>query len=126
MYIPSCGWRVYRTEIWECEKMLVRRGHTSILSQERTHLDPVSGEDTPLSCLRRGHTSILSQERTHLDPVSGEDTPRSCLRRGYTSILARRGHTSIPARRGTHLDPGQERTYLCQHGRVPNSIAQVL
>jgi len=98
MYIPSCGWRVYRTEIWECEKMLVRRGHTS----------------------------ILSQERTHLDPVSGEDTPRSCLRRGYTSILARRGHTSIPARRGTHLDPGQERTYLCQHGRVPNSIAQVL
>jgi hypothetical protein len=49
MYIPSCGWRVYRTEIWECEKTLVRRGHTSILSQESTHLDP-------------------GQERTYLDP----------------------------------------------------------
>src|SRR6266478_214592 len=104
MYIPSCGWRVYRTEIWECEKMLVRRGHTSILSQERTHLDPVSGEDTPLSCLRRGHTSILSQERTHLDPVSGEDTPRSWPGEdtprsqpgeGHTLILARRGHTCV-------------------------------
>src|SRR5467141_875411 len=55
-------------------------------SQERTHLDPMSREDT-LRLVRRGYTSILCQERIHLDPMSGEDTPRSYVRRGYTSIL---------------------------------------
>jgi hypothetical protein len=129
MYIPSCGWRVYRTEIWECEKILVRRGHTSILSQERTHLDPVSGEDTPRSCLRtghtliparRGHTSIPARRRQtsilarrgHTSIPARRRQTSILARRGHTLILARRGHTSILARRGTHLNPGQERTHL--------------
>jgi hypothetical protein len=87
MYIPSCGWRVYRTEIWECEKMLVRRGHTSILSQE-----------TILA--RRVHTSILAR-RVHTSILA---------RRRQTSIPARRRQTSILARR-EHI------WTLCQHGR---------
>jgi hypothetical protein len=37
-------------------------------SHERTHLDPVLGEDAPRSCVRRGH----------LDPVSGENTSILC------------------------------------------------
>ena len=121
MYIPSCGWRVYRTEIWECEKILVRRGHTSILSQERTHLDPVSGQDTPWS--RPGEDTPRSQpgeDRPRSRPGEdipqsrpgedrprswpgedtprswpGEDTPRSWPGEGHISILARRGHISI-------------------------------
>jgi hypothetical protein len=55
-----------------------RNGMREDASHERTHLDPVLGEDAPRSCVRRGHTSILVR-RGHLDPVSGdlEDTPRS-------------------------------------------------
>src|SRR5467141_2978572 len=67
--------------------MLVRRGYISILFQERTRLYPVSGEDTPRSCLRRGHISILFQERTRLYPVSGEDTPRAAPDTADTPIL---------------------------------------
>jgi len=98
-------------------------------SQERTHLDPVSGEDTPRSCLRtghtliparRGHTSIPARRRQTSIPARRGHTSiparrrqTSILaRRGHTSILARRGHASILARRGTHLNPGQERTHL--------------
>ena len=71
-------------------------------SQERTHLDPVSGEDAPRSCVRTGHT-LIPARRGHTSIPA---------RRRQTSILARRGHTSILARRGTHLNPGQERTHL--------------
>ena len=47
-------------------------------SQERIHLDPISGRtvDTPQSYIRRG-------QWTHLNPMSGEDS-------GHTSILIRR------------------------------------
>jgi hypothetical protein len=62
-------------------------------SQERTHLDPVSGEDTSRSCFRRGHASILSQERIHLNP--GQE----------------RTHLD-PGQERTRLDPSQERTHL--------------
>ena len=92
-------------------------------SHERTHLDPVLGEEAPRSCVRRGHFDPSQertclhpgQERTHLDP-SQERTPRPCIRRsrGHILILSRKGRTSI----------------LCQHGReytsIPNSMAQVL
>src|SRR5712664_4056799 len=80
----------------KCE-VLVRRGRTSILCQERTHLG-WSGEDTPRSYVRRGYTSILCQERTVNTPRSwsGEDTPQSYARRGQR----------------THLDPGKERIHL--------------
>src|SRR5467141_3211707 len=73
----------------KCEKVLVRRGRTSILCQERTHLG-WSGEDTPRSYVRRGYTSILCQERT-------VDTPRSYVREdsGHASTLVKRGYTSI-------------------------------
>src|SRR5467141_737840 len=66
-------------------------------SQERTHLDPMSREDT-LRLVRRGYTSILCQERIHLDPMSGKDS-------GHASILCQRGQW-------TRLDPGQERVHL--------------
>src|SRR5712664_138352 len=81
----------------KCEKVLVRRGRTSILCQERTH-SGWSGEDTPRSYVRRGYTSILCQERIHLDPMSGKDS-------GHASILCQRGQW-------TRLDPGQERVHL--------------
>jgi len=76
MYIPSCGWRVYRTEIWECEKILVRRGHTSILSQDRTHLDP-GQERTYLNPGQEKTDLDPGQERTHLDPGQERDTSQS-------------------------------------------------
>jgi hypothetical protein len=80
-------------------------------SQERTHLDPVSGEDTPRSCLRTGQT-LIPARRGHTSIPARRRQTSIRARRGHTSVLARRGHTSILARRGTHLNPGQERTHL--------------
>jgi hypothetical protein len=88
---------IYVSKCWMDSPNISRR-------QERTHLDPMSredtprswsGEDTPGSYVRRGHASILCQERTRLDPMSDEDS-------GHASILVRRGQR-------THLDPSQER-----------------
>jgi hypothetical protein len=92
-----------RAKIWclgsflemECEKMLL----------EGTY--PVSGGDTPRSCVRRGHTSILVR-RGRLDPVS----------RGHTSILARRGRTSILYQHGReYLGPYVTVWLRCFWGR---------
>lgn len=103
IYIPSCSWKFYGTKIWclgsflemECEKMLL----------EGTY--PVSGGDTPRSCVRRGHTSILVR-RGRLDPVS----------RGHTSILARRGRTSILYQHGReYLGPYVTVWLRCFWGR---------
>jgi len=82
-------------------KMLVRRGHTSILSREDT-LQSWSGEDTPRSYVRKDswHTSILCQERTVNTPQSwsGEDTPRSYVRNDswHTSILCQERTVNTP------------------------------
>ena len=89
----------------KCEKVLVRRGRTSILCQERTH-SGWSGEDTPRSYVRKG-------QWTRLDPMSERtvDTPRPWSREGTPQSYVRRGQR-------THLDPGQERilytSILCQ------------
>src|ERR1700684_3335471 len=80
MYIPSCGWRVYRTEIWECEKILVRRGQPSILAR-RGHTSILA---------RRGHASILARRGTHLNP--GQERTHLDLRENISmanSILLR-------------------------------------
>jgi hypothetical protein len=116
--------------------LLVR---TSILCQERTHLNPV----------RRGYTWILYQEGqlTHLNPISGRtvDTPQSYIRRGqwthlnpmpgedseHTSILVQERtvntpqswsgenseHTSILVRRGYLYIRRGHTSILCQYGR---------
>jgi hypothetical protein len=53
-------------------------------SQERIHLDPISGRavDTPQSYARRG-------QWTHLNPMSGEDS-------GHTSILCQERTVNTP------------------------------
>ena len=103
-------------------------------TSERTHLDPMSREDTTRSwsVVRRGYTSILCQERTRLDPMSdewtrlhpgqervhlnptlsGEDSEHQETIEYTFTLHIRRGHTSI----------------LCRHGRerlIPNGSSEM-
>ena len=84
--------------------ILVRRGYTSILCQERTRLDPMSDEWTRLH---------PCQERVHLNPMSGEDSE-------HTSILARRGqNTPLPNISGDQscVGMGENDSSLMAHRR---------
>src|SRR5882762_4781713 len=126
----------------KCEKVLVRRGRTSILCQERTH-SGWSGEDTPRSYVRKGQWTCLDpmsertvdtpqpwsrvnpmicQERTANTPRSwsGEDTPQSYARRGQRTQV-RRGYTSI-----LHVRRGYTSILHCMAMGENNSIPKWL